>query len=57
MQELNLVEVEQVSGASVGGVIRDIMFWGGLIGDGISYVSSLNQGGSPNGTDAMGNVY
>ena len=55
MQELNMMEVDAVSG---GRIIGDSLI-GWLVGkvaDGVvSWTANQNQGGSPNGTDAMGN--
>ena len=56
IQELTLNEVEMVSGA--GDVKAGVIGWVvGLILDGaVSYISSLNQGGTADYTDPMGNM-
>jgi hypothetical protein len=59
MRDLTIDEIDAVSGGIFKSVKEGFSGWlVGKIADGVvDWVASLNQGGSPNGTTAMGDNY
>ncbi|MBC7501631.1 MAG: hypothetical protein H7315_14220 [Herminiimonas sp.] len=58
MQELSTREIDLVSGGRIS-LGRALNLWDAaqLVSQGVQYVYGLNQGGTANGVDAMGNSW